>query len=201
MDDLNTGNFLTTSNGAVVDNPRYYRHALKRLRHAQRKLSRRQLRAKKERRSLRDSKNYQKQRLLVARLHAKVFRQRDNFLNNVSTALINSYDLVVAERLQSKNMLKNHALAMAISDVGWRLFLNKLAYKANLYNKTFIMVDPKNTTQTCANCGYVCGSDDRHAKLTLKDRQWFCPYCNKKHIRDVNAAINILNKGLAQLAN
>ncbi|MSE00332.1 transposase, partial [Bacillus velezensis] len=93
---------------------------------------------KKEKRSLRDSKNYQKQRVLVAKLHNRVRNQRNNFLNHVTTALINNHDLVVVENLRSKNMLKNHALAMSISDVGWRTFLQKLDYKANLYNKTVI---------------------------------------------------------------
>ncbi len=120
---------------------------------AQKVLSRRQRRAKKEKRSLRDSKNYQKQRVLVAKLHDRVRNQRNNFLNHVTTALINNHDLVVVENLRSKNMLKNHALAMSISDVGWRSFLQKLDYKANLYNRTVISVNPKNTTQTCYACG------------------------------------------------
>ncbi|WP_156409527.1 transposase, partial [Ligilactobacillus equi] len=67
-------------------------------------LSRKQRRAKKEHRSLRTSKNYQKQRLVVAKLHAKVRRQRENFLNRVSITLINNHDLVIAENLRGKNM-------------------------------------------------------------------------------------------------
>ena len=196
--DLNTENFLTTSEGKVIDNPRYYRMIKGRLAKAQRTLSRRERRAKKEKRSLRNSKNYQKQRRLVAKIHDKIRNQRNNFLNVNSTRLINNHDLIVAENLKSSNMLKNHALALSISDVGWRSFLQKLAYKADLYQRTFIVVHPKNTTQTCHDCGFIMGSGDTK-KLTLKDREWICPACQAHHIRDVNAAKNILSKGLKQL--
>ena len=196
--DLNTENFLTTSEGKVIDNPRYYRMIKGRLAKAQRTLSRRERRAKKEKRSLRSSKNYQKQRRLVAKIHDKIRNQRNNFLNVNSTRLINNHDLIVAENLRSKNMLKNHALALSISDVGWRSFLQKLAYKADLYQRTFIVVHPKNTTQTCHDCGFIMGSGNTE-KLTLKDREWTCPACQTHHIRDVNAAKNILSKGLKQL--
>ena len=196
--DLNTENFLTTSEGKAIDNPRYYRMIKGRLAKAQRTLSRRERRAKKEKRSLRNSKNYQKQRRLVAKIHDKIRNQRNNFLNVNSTRLINNHDLIVAENLKSKNMLKNHALALSISDIGWRSFLQKLTYKADLYQRTFIVVHPKNTTQTCHNCGFIMGSGDTK-KLTLKDREWTCPACQAHHIRDVNAAKNILSKGLKQL--
>ena len=196
--DLNTENFLTTSEGKVIDNPRYYRMIKGRLAKAQRTLSRRERRAKKEKRSLRNSKNYQKQRRLVAKIHDKIRNQRNNFLNINSTRLINNHDLIVAENLKSKNMLKNHALSLSISDVGWRSFLQKLAYKADLYQRTFIVVHPKNTTQTCHECGFIMGSGNTK-KLTLKDREWTCPACQTHHIRDVNAAKNILSKGLKQL--
>lgn len=197
--DLNTDNFLTDSEGNIVPNPRYYRTIKGKLAKEQRILSRRQQRAKKEHRSLRDSKNYQKQRLLVAKLHAKVMNQRHNFLQQISTALIKNHDLVVAEELRSKNLLKNHALALSISDVGWRTFLGMLAYKAKLYGRQFITINPRNTTQICRDCGFVMGTNGTD-KLTLDDRNWTCPNCGIHHIRDWNAAKNILDKGIAKLA-
>ena len=118
-------------------------HVCKQLAHAQRVLSRRQRRAKKEGRNLRLAKNYQKQRLIVAKLHDKIRRQRNDFLQVLSTALIKNHDLVVAEELRNRNLLKNHALSQSISDVGWRSFLNMLAYKADLYGKEFLTIDPK----------------------------------------------------------
>ena len=198
--DLNLDNFLTDSNGSMVANPRFYRKTKKKLAHAQRVLSRRQRRAKKEGRNLRLAKNYQKQRLVVAKLHDKIRRQREDFLQVLSTALIKNHDLVVAEELRSKNLLKNHALSQAISDVGWRSFLNMLAYKAKLYGKEFLTIDPKYTTQRCHQCGSIMGQNG-YKKLNLKDREWTCPICRTYHIRDWNAAVNILEKGLGKWQN
>uniref|UniRef100_UPI002FF3F8FF RNA-guided endonuclease InsQ/TnpB family protein n=1 Tax=Companilactobacillus sp. HBUAS59699 TaxID=3109358 RepID=UPI002FF3F8FF len=133
----------------------------------------------------------------VSKLQKSVMNQRSNFLNNLSTTLIKNHDLVATEDLSSKNMLKNHALAMSISDVGWRTFLQQLEYKAELYGKTFVKINPYNTTQTCSDCGYWM-RDEEH--LTLNDREWTCPNCNTFHIRDHNAAKNILAKGLKEIA-
>lgn len=169
--DLNTSNFLTDSDGNVVPNPRYYKRSLERLTKQQRILSRRILRAKKEKRSIRESSNVQKQRKVVAKIHKHVFNQRNSFLDNISRALIENQDLVVAEDLNIKNMLKEHALSMDISDVGWRILLQKLEYKAELYQKEFVKVAPEYTTQKCHKCGYVCGSDGLHKTLTEKDRE------------------------------
>ena len=189
--DLNVENFYADSLGNIVDNPRYYKKIRKRLKNAQRKLSRRIARAKKENRSFINGKNIQNQRRIVAELTAKVMRRRDAFQHIQSVALIKNHDMVAAEELRSKNLLKNHALAQSIQDVGWRSFLSKLEYKAKLYGKIFITVDPKNTTQTCSECGYIMSGKE---KITLKVREWRCPKCGAYHIRDVNAAKNILNK-------
>ena len=191
--DLNIENFYADSKGNFIDNPKYYRRVKKRLAKAQRKLSKRTARAKKEGRSLKTANNYQKQRLLVAKIMQGIMNRRKNFLHNQSMTLINNHDLVVAEELRSKNMMKNHALAMSIQDNGWRTFLSMMKYKAELYDKEFITVNPKNTTQTCHVCGHIMAGKE---KLTLKDREWACPVCGSYHIRDVNAAINILKKGL-----
>ncbi|WP_432374574.1 RNA-guided endonuclease InsQ/TnpB family protein [Lactiplantibacillus pentosus] len=197
--DLNTDNFLTDSNGNVVSNPRYYRSIKGKLAKAQRKLSRRALRAKKENRPLRQAANYQKQRAVVATIQRKIANRRKNFLHLVSTTLIKNHDLVVAEELRSKNMLRNHALAMSIADVGWRTLLGMLSYKAKLYSRQFVTINPRNTTQTCHECGFVMGNAGTK-KLTLNDRDWTCPKCGIHHIRDWNAANNILDKGLETLA-
>ena len=191
--DLNIENFYADSRGNFIDNPKYYRRVKKRLAKAQRKLSKRTTRAKKEGRSLKTANNYQKQRLLVAKIMRGIMNRRKNFLHNQSMTLINNHDLVVAEELRSKNMMKNHALASSIQDNGWRTFLSMMKYKAELYDKEFITVNPKNTTQTCHVCGHIMAGKE---KLTLKDREWVCPVCGSYHIRDVNAAINILKKGL-----
>lgn len=195
--DLNIENFYADSNGNIVANPKYYRKQKHLLANVQRKLSRRIARAKKEGRSPRESKNVQKQRLIVARITTSIMARRKNFLHNISTALIKNHDVVVAEELRSRNLLKNHALAMSIQDNGWRTFLNMLTYKANLHGKSFVTVNPRNTTQTCHVCGHIMTGKD---KLTLAVRAWDCPECGTHHVRDVNAAKNILAKGLAKLA-
>ncbi|MBQ6518240.1 MAG: transposase [Anaerolineaceae bacterium] len=97
-----------------------------------------------------------------------------------------------------KNLLKNHKLALSISEVGWSDFQSKLEYKSNVYGRTFIKVPPHNATQTCSVCGYV---NKGAKKLTLKNREWVCPKCGTYHVRDYNAAKNILAKGLAILCD
>jgi putative transposase len=193
--DVNVENLYTDSFGSVIENPRFYQKEQKQLQHEQRKLGKRAARAKKEHRPLRNAKNYQKQRKVVAALHRRIYNQRHNLLHHVSTALIKNHDLVVVEKLQGKNLLKNHALSQRIQDVGWGILFEDLAYKAELYGKEFTKVDPKMTTQTCHTCGFVMGRGGTR-KLTLADRVWACPQCQTKHVRDHNAAINILNKAI-----
>jgi len=137
---------------------------------------------------------------VVAKLHSKVKNQRLNFLHHLSTTFIKNHDLVVGENLMSRKLLKNHALAMSISDVGWRTFLGMLEYKAPMYGHTFIEVNPSYTTQTCSKCNFRMGTNNTK-KLTLSDRKWKCPNCHTKHIRDWNASKNILNKGMFVLTN
>ena len=183
--DVNIENFCTMSDGTVIENPKYRASTQRKLAKQQRKLSHRAERARAEDRSLRDSKNYQKQRLKVAALHQKAASQNNEFQHVLTKHIVESQDLVVVEDLKVKNLMKNHHLARAIADCSWGSFIQKLDYKAKAYGKTFIKVSPKNTSQTCSVCGAVLG---------------VCPSCGTHHIRDLNAAINILNKGLMALS-
>ncbi|MBP2058063.1 putative transposase [Lactobacillus colini] len=164
--DLNVRNFLMDTTGHEEPNPKYYQKIKNKLAREQRKLSRRARRAKKEKRKLWQSKNYQKQKIKVAKLHHRIFNQRHSFLDQLSTAYIKNHDLVVGENLKSKNLLKDHALAMSISDVGWRTFIGMLQYKAPLHGKTFVLVNPAYTTQTCYDCKFVMGTNGTK-KLTV----------------------------------
>jgi transposase, IS605 OrfB family, central region len=92
----------------------------------------------------------------------------------------------VSEELRGKNLLKNHALALSISDVGWRILLDQLDYKAKLYGRTYLKVNPADTTKMCHCCGAI-----NHAVI-LGVKQWAWPNCGAFHSRDHNAAINIL---------
>lgn len=195
--DVNIENFCTMSDGRAIENPKYRTRTQHKLAKQQRKLSHRAERARAEGRSLSDSKNYQKQRLKVAVLHQKAASQDNEFQHILTKHIVESQDLVVVEDLKVKNLMKNHHLARAIADCSWGSFIQKLDYKVKAYGKMLIKVSPKNTSQTCSVCGAVLEGDDR---LTLRDREWVCPSCGTHHIRDLNAAINILNRGLMALS-
>ena len=191
--DLNLIELVNDSDGGVSENRRYYTRSLKKLQKAQHKLSRMAEQAKKENRPLASSKNYQEQRRRLATIHRKVARQREDYLHTLSKREVENQDLIAAEDLQVKNLMKNHHLARAITDAGWRTFLTQLKYKGDLYGKLVVLVPPHNTTQTCSVCGYQMRGDER---LTLNVREWECPVCHTHHKRDTNAAQNILQKGL-----
>ena len=189
--DLNLSNFLADSDGNIIDSPKFLKKSEAKLKKEQKKLSRKYESAKKDKRKYYECKNYQDQRFKVAKIHKHVSNQRKDFYNVLANDLVKNHDYIFAEDLKIKNMIKNHKLAKAISDSGWRSFLTTLEWTALKRNKTFILVDPKYTTQICSTCGAI--SDK---KIVLGQEEWTCPNCGTYHIRDINAAINIKNKGL-----
>ncbi len=129
-----------------------FRQLEDKLRREQRKLSKRLLIAKKENRKLSESKNYQKQRIKVAKIHEKIMNKRTDFLNKLSTDIIlnklstdiiKNHDIICIEDLNTKGLLHNHKLAKSIADVSWSSFVNKLEYKARWYGKEIIKIDIK----------------------------------------------------------
>ena len=181
--DLGLKEFLVTSDGKHVSNPKFYKQYKKELKKYQQHLSRK----------VKGSKRREKARIKVARLHEKITNLRENMQHQVSSNLVKSYDLIAMESLAVKNMVKNHKLAAAISDVGWSSLITKINYKAELYGKKTTQIDrffP--SSKTCNCCGY------RKDDLTLKVRNWTCVKCGKEHDRDENAAINILNRALVE---
>ena len=190
--DLNLSNFLADSNGIIIDSPKFLKKSEAKLKKEQKKLSRKYEYAKKDKRKYYECKNYQDQRLKVAKIHKHVSNQRKDFHCVLANNLVKNHDYIFAENLKVINLIKNHKLAKAISDSSWRSFLTILEWTAIKRNKTFILVDPKNTTQMCSTCGTI--SDK---KIVLGQEEWTCPHCGTYHIRDINAAINIKNKGLS----
>lgn len=194
--DMNLTNFLYDSDGLEVPTPKYLRKAEAKLKKQQRKLSRKIEAAKKDKRDYSKCKNYNEQRLKLAKLHKHVANQRLDFIRNVVNEEVKNHDYLFAEDLKTCNLIKNHMLAKAISDSGWRMFLTELQNTASKRGKTCLLVNPKNTTQTCSNCGYVCRGNTH---ITLGKEEWDCPNCGAHHIRDYNAGKNILATGLALL--
>ena len=191
--DLGIKDFAILDDGTVYNNNRYTTKMAKQLAREQRKLSRRYEQAKKDGKKLEDAKNYQKQKIKVARLHEKVANQREDFLNKVSTIIVKNHDVICIEDLNTKGMLRNHKLAKSISDVSWYMFVSKLQYKADWYGKQIVKIDRwYPSSQICSTCGVNSG------KKTLDIRYWECE-CGAKHDRDINASINIKNEGLRQV--
>ena len=195
--DMNLTSLYMDSDGNSAENIRVGRNAKKKLAKAQRKLSRMAVGAKKEGRSLYESSNYQKQRLRTAKIQRQVSSAREDYLQVQTKRLVESQDLIVSEDLKVKNLMKNHCLAFSISDVSWSRFFTLLGQKAVSYGKTYIKVPAKNTTQTCSCCGHVMAGDET---IPLGVEEWVCPACGTHHVRDHNAAINILERGMALIS-
>ena len=183
--DVGIKDLFVTSEGFKSGNPRHTLKYAKQLAKAQRKLAKKKL----------GSKNRAKAKWKVARIHAKISDGRLDNLHKLSHRLVNENQVICAENLAVKNMIKNPKLAKHIADASWGEFTRQLAYKADWAGRTYIEIDrffP--SSKRCSCCGFV------KDKLLLDVRSWECPECGTTHDRDVNAARNVLAAGLAVLA-
>ena len=182
--DLGLTHFLIDSQGKKIDNPKFLRNELEKLKYLDRCLSRKK----------KGSNSYKKCKLKRTKLFKKITNKRNYFFHCISKSLIENFDFIYIEDLSIKNMIKNRKLSRAISDVSWSRFVSILSYKCDWngvklhkINRWFA------SSKTCSACGYQTD------KLDLSIREWQCLECETNHDRDINAAINILKRGESEL--
>jgi putative transposase len=183
--DLGLKSMVITSDGHMHGNPKFFAKEEKKLARAQRTLSKKK----------KGSKNRAKARKKVAKIHARIADRRRDYQHKLSTQVIRENQTICVESLHVKNMVHNHCLAQAISDVGWGEFVRQLEYKARWYGRTLVKIDKfYPSSKRCRDCGHILDS------LSLDIRHWVCPECGVAHDRDINAARNVLAAGLAVAA-
>ncbi len=180
--DLGITSLVALSTGEKVANPKGFKAKRRKLRKAQKALSRK----------VKGSNNRYKARLKVAKVHGEISDARQDFLHKLTTRLVRENQTIAVEDLAVKNMVKNRKLSQSISDASWGELVRQLEYKCDWYGRSFVKIDrwfP--SSKRCGHCGHVV------EKLPLNIREWDCPKCGTTHDRDVNAANNILAAGLA----
>ena len=169
--------FIAISDGKFIYNPKYLTISEKRLIQKQKQVSRKK----------KGSNNRKEAIIKLAKQHKHISNQRNDFQHKESRNIVNNYDAIGAEKLNIKNMVRNHNLAKSINDAGWGMFLSYVEYKAEEAGKLFMKVDSRYTSMTCSTpgCGYI------NSDLKLSDRERVCPNCHTHHDRDINSAINV----------
>ncbi|MGH2542320.1 MAG: RNA-guided endonuclease InsQ/TnpB family protein, partial [Ardenticatenaceae bacterium] len=178
--DLGLTHFATLSTGEQIDNPRFFRHDEKELAQAQRKLSACE----------KGTPEYHKRKRVVQHIHQRIANRRKDFAHKLSHQLVDTFQVIAFEELNPSDMVKLRSLAKSISDAAWNQLVQMTTYKAAKAGRTVVLVDPRYTSQDCSSCG-------ERVKKELSVRMHHCPRCGLEIDRDLNAALNILARGLA----
>jgi len=181
--DLGLKALITISNGEQIGPPRFLRKSEKKLKKAQRSLSRK----------MKGSGKRRKTKTRVAKIHRKIERQRDDFTHKISRQLVTEHDLIALEDLNIAGMIKGHHMAKSIVDASWNRIIRYTTYKAESAGAVVVPVDPMNTSRRCSRCGSI------RKDLKLSDRIYHCNPCGLTIDRDMNAAMNIRDIGLAKI--
>ncbi len=182
--DIGLKEYLISNDGNKTPNPRFLVNAYRRLRRDSKNLSRKKL----------GSSNRKKARIKLAAQLERVANARADFQHKLSRRIIDANQAVIVETLKSANMMKNRHLARHIGDAAWSGFVSKLTYKAEQAGVHLIKIGQwYASSKTCHCCGH------KVAEMPLKLREWQCPICHVNHDRDINAAINIRQKGITDL--
>lgn len=182
--DVGIENLATLSTGEVIENPHFLKVPERRLRIAQRKVSRRKLRGQNRHKSVR----------LLARVHQKITNQRRDYFHKVTNRIIREFDEIAVEDLNIAGLLRNHRLAKSISDAAWNTFVAILTIKAESAGRRVWKVPAAFTSQDCSHCG-------SRVKKSLAVREHRCIGCGLVLHRDHNAAINIKGRAFPLGAN
>ena len=184
--DMSLPKLYINSEGREPDFPKLYKAMQDRIVKEQRKLSHMEYK----------SKNYEKQRLKLNRLHSKAKNKRVDFLHKKSKELTDQYDLIGLEDINLQALSEALKFGKSVSDNGFGMFRNMLKYKAKKKGKVVVVIDKWfPSSKTCHNCGYV------NKELTLSDRKYICPICGEVFDRDINAAINIKEEAVRLYLN
>ena len=183
--DLGVKDLVITSDGLKYKNHKYLAKSEKKLAREQRKLSH----------MVKGSTNHDKQRIKIARIYKHINNQRNDYLHKLSKHIIDENQIICVEDLKVKDMTKDNDYNKSLLDSSMSRLLTMLTYKASWYKRTIVKI-PSNypSSQLCSSCG-----NKNSITKNLSVRTWICPHCQSKHDRDINAAKNILSKGIEML--